>query len=124
MAAARVLCGPGVRGSLPPAVHLPPVPSRAPCLCQIHLYIPETGSGLYGVSVRAILRDSTDVYSGRRSEVWVDSDGQIGNDRPDRTGEGGEEGGGLGLQATGEGSLPAWTYRYGWRAEGEGTRGC
>ncbi len=67
------------------------------CLRQIHLYIPETGSGLYGVSVRAILRDSTDVYRGRSSEVWLDSDGQVGNDRPDRTGEAG--GGRAGMQA-------------------------
>ncbi len=54
---------------------------------QVHLYIPEVGSPLYGVSVRAILRDGDDTNQGRLSEVYLDSDGAIGNDRPQRWGE-------------------------------------
>ncbi|GLC41484.1 hypothetical protein PLESTM_001201000 [Pleodorina starrii] len=49
---------------------------------QVHLYIPEVGSLLYGISVRAILRDGDDVNLGRPSEVFVDSDGSVGNDKP------------------------------------------
>lgn len=64
---------------MPYAVHAP--------LLQVHLYIPEVGSALYGVSVRAILRDSDDVDLGRPSEVFLDSDGAVGNDRPRQRGE-------------------------------------
>ncbi|KXZ41621.1 hypothetical protein GPECTOR_357g124 [Gonium pectorale] len=49
---------------------------------QIQIYVPELGSPLYGVSARAFLRDGEDTYSGRASEVWLDSDGSVGNDEP------------------------------------------
>ncbi|EFJ44556.1 hypothetical protein VOLCADRAFT_95156 [Volvox carteri f. nagariensis] len=51
---------------------------------QIHMFIPEVGSPLYGVSVRGMLRDGDDVNLGRTSEVYLDSDGAVGNDRPKR----------------------------------------
>lgn len=45
------------------------------------LYAPEASNPLFGaVAVRAMVRGAGDVYRGRPSEVWLDSNGQIGND--------------------------------------------
>lgn len=48
---------------------------------QVALYMPETSNPLFGaIAVRAMVRGTGDVNRGRPSEVWLDSNGDIGND--------------------------------------------
>lgn len=48
---------------------------------QVALYMPEASNPLFGaIAVRAMVRGTGDTYRGRPSEVWLDSNGDIGND--------------------------------------------
>lgn len=49
---------------------------------QVHIYIPQANNTFHGISARAILRDSNSLPLGRKSEVWIDTNGMIGNDMP------------------------------------------
>ncbi len=47
---------------------------------QVHIFIPESSNPLYGISTRVILRDAGDMNLGRQSQVWLDTNGMVGND--------------------------------------------
>ena len=47
---------------------------------QIQIYMPEVSHPAHGV-IRTIVKDSSDVYQGKQSELWLDSDGWLGNNK-------------------------------------------
>jgi len=51
---------------------------------QVHLYLPSPGHPAAG-TVRAIVKDVTDVYGGRASRGFLDSDGAVGSNKPRST---------------------------------------
>merc|ERR1711977_733625 len=47
---------------------------------QIQIYMPEVSHPAHGV-FRTIVKDSSDVCQGKQSELWLDSDGWLGNNK-------------------------------------------